>query len=99
MVSDFISLLLQAGGGAVVEIADDFQTERIGIYITIARLALQVASLGLLLVGCVDFVGSCKKGKGAGLSGFENHERVRGWRLFKVFLGGELPSFWKSWVW
>ncbi|KAN0122045.1 RTA1 domain containing protein [Hyaloscypha variabilis] len=90
MVSDFISLLLQAGGGAVVEIADDFQTERVGIHITIAGLSLQVASLGLLLVGCVDFVGSCRKGKGARLSGFETHERVRGGRLFKVFLGGLL---------
>ncbi|KAE9381929.1 RTA1-domain-containing protein [Stipitochalara longipes BDJ] len=90
MVSDFISLLLQAGGGAVVEIANDVQVERIGIHITIAGLSLQVASLGLLLVGCMDFVRSCRRTKGEGLSMVETHERIRGRRLFRVFLGGLL---------
>jgi hypothetical protein len=40
MVSDFISLLLQAGGGAVVEIANDFTVEHIGIHLTIGGLSL-----------------------------------------------------------
>ncbi|KAF4627221.1 hypothetical protein G7Y89_g10936 [Cudoniella acicularis] len=55
MVSDFISLLLQAGGGAVVEIADDFSVEHVGIRIMVAGLSLQVVSLGVLLALCVDF--------------------------------------------
>lgn len=89
MLSDFISLLLQAGGGAVVEIANDVQVERIGIHSTIAGLSLQVASLALLLVGCVDFSRRCRRGKGEGLSRVETHQRIRGRGLFKVFLGGE----------
>jgi hypothetical protein len=93
MVSDFISLLLQAGGGAVVEIANDFTVERIGIHLTIAGLSLQVASLAVLLVGCVDFVRGCR-GKGRVLSGVESHERIRGAILFKVFLGGKLMDAW-----
>jgi hypothetical protein len=93
MVSDFISLLLQAGGGAVVEIANDFTVERIGIHLTIAGLSLQVASLGVLLVGCVDFVRRCR-GKGRVLSGVESHKRIRGAILFEVFLGGKLMDAW-----
>lgn len=93
MVSDFISLLLQAGGGAVVEIANDLTVERIGIHLTIAGLSLQVASLGVLLVGCVDFVRRCR-GNGRVLSGVESHERIRRAILFKIFLGGKLMDAW-----
>ena len=88
MVSDFISLLLQAGGGAVVEIANDATVEHIGIHLTIAGLSLQVASLGLLLVLCADFGRRCVR-KGKDLSVEAAQERIRGARLFKWFLGGE----------
>ena len=73
----------------MVEIANDFQVERIGIHITIAGLSLQVASLALLFLGCVDFVRRCRRKKGEGLSRGEIHERIRRGRLFKLFLGGE----------
>jgi hypothetical protein len=86
MVSDFISLLLQAGGGAVVEIANDFTVEHIGIHLTIAGLSLQVASLGFLLVLCADFGRRCMRGKD--LSSVQAYERIRGASLFKWFLGG-----------
>jgi len=86
MLSDFLSLLLQAGGGAVVEIANDVQTERVGIHLMAAGLGLQVASLGLLLVGVGEFL---RRVKGQALSVLESHAKVRGSRLFRVFLGGE----------
>jgi hypothetical protein len=89
MVSDFFSLLLQAGGGAVVEIANDVATERIGIHLTVAGLGLQVASLGLLLLGCAGFVRRCS-GMGKVLSSVEAHQKIRRKRLFRSFLGGEL---------
>ncbi len=80
MVSNFISLLLQAGGGTVVEIANYYTVEHMGIYLTIAGLTLQVASLGLLLVLCADFGRQCVKGKD--LSTVEAHERIRSALLF-----------------
>jgi hypothetical protein len=86
MVSDFISLLLQAGGGAVVEIANDFNVEDIGIHLTVAGLSLQVASLGFLLVLCADFGRRCVMSKQ--LSSVEAYKRIRGTLLFKWFLGG-----------
>jgi RTA1 like protein len=90
MVSDFISLLLQAGGGAVVEIANDQAVENIGIHLTVAGLSLQVASLALLLCLCADFARRCvKMQKGSGLSSEAAHERIRGARFFRWFLGGE----------
>jgi hypothetical protein len=88
MVSDFISLLLQAGGGAVVEIATDFSVEHIGIHLTIAGLALQVASLGVFLVLCADFTIKCLRNN-KHLSSSQSHKRIRGAVLFKSFLGGE----------
>jgi hypothetical protein len=88
MVSDFLSLLLQAGGGAVVEIANDVQVENIGIHLTVAGLSLQVASLGILLLLCVDFGARCVK-KERKLSGEAIHERIRRAGLFKAFLGGK----------
>jgi hypothetical protein len=89
MVSDFLSLLMQAGGGAVVEIANDFQVENIGIHLTVAGLSLQVASLGILLLLCVDFGARCMR-KGRKFSGEAAHERIRRAGLFKAFLGGWL---------
>ena len=89
MVSDFLSLLMQAGGGAVVEIANDQAVENIGIHLTIAGLSLQVASLALLLGLCADFVWRCVRvGKGE-LSSEVTHERIRSAGLFRLFLGGE----------
>jgi RTA1 like protein len=91
MVSDFFSLLLQAGGGAVVEIANDMATERVGIRLTVAGLGLQVASLGLLLLGCADFGRRCQ-GKGSMLSAVDAHGKIRTTKMFKVLLGGKLIS-------
>jgi hypothetical protein len=92
MVSDFISLLLQAGGGAVVEIANDFSVEHIGIHLTIAGLALQVASLFVFLLLSMEFGVKCLRNKKR-LSNSPAHERIRRAVLFKAFLGGELRVF------
>ena len=88
MVSDFISLLLQAGGGAVVEIATDFSFEDIGIHLMVAGLSLQVASLCIFAVICADFAINCVRNNKK-LSNFQYHERIRGAVLFKSLLWGE----------
>jgi hypothetical protein len=89
MVSDFISLLLQAGGGAVVEIANDSFVEHIGIHLMVAGLSLQVTSICIFLLLCADFAVKCLRNKKS-LSSSQSHERIRGAALFKSFLGGEL---------
>ncbi|KUL87018.1 hypothetical protein ZTR_05693 [Talaromyces verruculosus] len=52
---DFISLLLQAIGGAIASIATDYSTTQLGIHIMIGGLSFQVFSLVLFIVLCGDF--------------------------------------------
>ncbi|GIK00908.1 hypothetical protein Aspvir_004938 [Aspergillus viridinutans] len=57
VVCDFLSLVLQAAGGAITSTADHDQQDlrQTGINIMIAGLASQVASLGVFLCLCADF--------------------------------------------
>jgi hypothetical protein len=57
VLCDFLSLVLQAAGGAITSTADDDQEDlrQTGINIMIAGLASQVASLGVFLCLCADF--------------------------------------------
>jgi len=82
---DFISLLLQALGGAIASKADTKTLEDTGINIMIAGLAFQVASMALFMV----FAGEVgwriiKSGKTKG-------EDTTGTTLFKRFLIGKPP--------
>ncbi|KAK9240692.1 RTA1 like protein-domain-containing protein [Lipomyces kononenkoae] len=52
---DFISLLLQAIGGAIASTANDYNTTQMGINIMIGGLSFQVFSLTLFVVLCGDF--------------------------------------------
>lgn len=52
---DFLSMLLQACGGAITALADDYTTEHTGIHIMIVRLLLQIASLLLFIGICAVF--------------------------------------------
>lgn len=56
MVSDFISLVLQAAGGALSSTADDKKSSDHGRYIMIAGLAWQVLSLGIFMLVWADFL-------------------------------------------
>ena len=59
IISDFVSLLLQAGGGAIAVIADNFSFEYVGIHLMLAGLALQVLSLTIVLALGADFARVC----------------------------------------
>jgi hypothetical protein len=56
MFSDFISLLLQAVGGAIASVANDENTGNTGRYIMIAGLAFQVLSLAIFMLLWIDFI-------------------------------------------
>jgi hypothetical protein len=81
---DFISLLLQAIGGATASMADTKTIETTGINIMIAGLAFQVASMALFM-GLAGEVGwrIIKAGK-------DKTGEVTGSALFKRFLIGKL---------
>jgi hypothetical protein len=57
VICDFLSLVLQAAGGAITSTAghDQQNLRQTGINIMIAGLASQVASLGVFLCLCADF--------------------------------------------
>ncbi|OCL07362.1 RTA1-domain-containing protein [Glonium stellatum] len=61
IICDFVSLVLQAGGGAIVEIATNYSFEHVGIDIVMAGLGFQVASLVLFLGLCAGFWMACIK--------------------------------------
>ncbi|KAK1752590.1 RTA1 like protein-domain-containing protein [Echria macrotheca] len=58
---DFISLLFQAGGGAIVSIADDADFARIGLRLMQTGLSFQVASLLVFVALCGFFALSCRR--------------------------------------
>ena len=82
MVSDFLSLLLQAIGGAIADTADEKDLSRIGIDIMIAGLFLQAVSLFAFIIVFADFSWRCHKGV---LNMDPENQRVRRSLLFKVF--------------
>lgn len=55
--SDLLSLILQAAGGAITSIAadDEPNVRQTGINVMLAGLALQVVSLILFIILCIDF--------------------------------------------
>lgn len=63
MTCDFMSLLLQAVGGAIADTADSASNlQQIGIDIMIAGLVLQVIGLTIFLIVCTDFAWRCRRG-------------------------------------
>jgi len=86
ILSNFLSLLLQTGGGAIAVIADNFSFEDIGIHLMLAGLALQVASLVVILILAGDFALRCWRRR---WDWDEKFEIVRDRRYFNGFLFGE----------
>jgi len=85
---DFISLLLQAAGGAIASGANTPSQDQMGINIMIGGLSTQVASLVLFLALCVEFAFRCYQQ----VSEWDPaYSTLRGSLKFKAFLGGKNP--------
>ncbi|RDW82713.1 hypothetical protein BP6252_03825 [Coleophoma cylindrospora] len=83
---DFISLLLQAVGGAIASTANTHSGTNTGKNIMLAGLIFQVASLGLFGLCCAEFawrVRSAKEGRN------ERYADLTRSTLFKCFLCGK----------
>ncbi|TKA82882.1 hypothetical protein B0A55_01174 [Friedmanniomyces simplex] len=87
MVSDFLSLLLQAVGGAIADTAITKSTSQIGIDIMIAGLVLQAISLAAFLSFVADFAWRCHRGV---VNQDPDSQRTRGRMLFKASMAGLL---------
>ena len=85
MTSDFLSLLLQAIGGAIADTSDAKSSEQTGINIMIAGLVLQAISLAVFLAVVADFALSCRKGV---LSQDQRQRKTRSRAIFKAFMAG-----------
>ncbi|KAH8816921.1 putative RTA1 domain protein [Xylogone sp. PMI_703] len=55
MTGDFISLVLQAAGGALADTADTEADKNTGVHIMVAGLAFQVFSIGVFITVAADF--------------------------------------------
>jgi hypothetical protein len=82
MTSDFLSLLLQAIGGALADTANTHKNAQVGIDIMIAGLLLQAVSLAVFVLVFADFRWSCRKGV---LDMNPEKQRIRSSGLFKAF--------------
>ncbi|KAL9117753.1 MAG: hypothetical protein Q9187_005708 [Circinaria calcarea] len=90
MTFDFLSLLLQAIGGAIASTAETESDIDIGIDIMIAGLSWQVVSLVLFIALCSEFAWRVYKRTGGLEPAFESLRRTRG---FKAFLLGLATIF------
>jgi len=89
MVSDFLSLLLQAIGGAIADTANTTSGRNTGADIMVAGLVLQAVSLAVFLVVVADYAWSCRKG----ILNMQPEKQVaRNRMLFKLFMAGLLLS-------
>ncbi|KAK3991202.1 RTA1 like protein-domain-containing protein [Cladorrhinum sp. PSN332] len=102
---DFISLVLQAVGGAFASMAEDKETLDLGTNIMIAGLVWQVFTLVMFVVCCVDFalrVQRRKKqlGEEAALDKSRAALTIRSSKMFKGFLWAlgisTLAILWRS---
>ncbi|KAK5114903.1 hypothetical protein LTR62_002062 [Meristemomyces frigidus] len=83
MTSDFLSLILQAIGGAIADTANNHTDSRRGIDIMIAGLFLQAFSLALFLILIADFAWCCRRGV---LNQEPEKVHTRRRMLFKAFM-------------
>jgi hypothetical protein len=60
---DIVSLILQAVGGAIADLATTKESQDLGVHIMVGGLSFQVASLLLFALLCADFAWSLKKHK------------------------------------
>lgn len=87
VLNDFISLLLQAAGGAIASIADGGSgLQDTGINIMIAGLAYQVVSLGIFMAAMAYFAFKVSRANSRGSAFSTQFARVRSLPKFKFFL-------------
>lgn len=84
MTCDFISLLLQAAGGAIAASGDDKKSTDLGVNIMIAGLVFQVVSLLLFIGLCADFAWRVRNAGTMALN--RRFVELRGSAKFKAFL-------------
>ncbi|QDS69674.1 hypothetical protein FKW77_009595 [Venturia effusa] len=84
MSCDFISLLLQAAGGAIAASSDTAKDIDLGVNIMIAGLSFQVVSLLLFIGLCCDFAWRVRKAAELELN--ERFAALRYSRRFRAFL-------------
>ena len=92
---DFISLLLQAAGGAIASIANDKKTSDLGVNVMIAGLAFQVFSIIVFSALCADFgfrVWKAGMHRPAGFESYMPGQAMRGTRRVNFFVYG-MPIF------
>ena len=82
MASDFLSLVLQAVGGAIADTASTHSFRQVGVDIMIAGLFLQALSLAVFLLVFVDFSWRCRSGT---LDASPAKQQIRQSGMFKVF--------------
>ena len=85
---DFISLVLQATGGALAASADTKSAQETGVNVMIAGLVFQVASIGLFIVLSLNFLHRVKRA--SSLNKDPQFERVRASSYFVFFQFGML---------
>ncbi|KAI5206639.1 hypothetical protein AUEXF2481DRAFT_113182 [Aureobasidium subglaciale EXF-2481] len=87
MVCDFLSLLLQAVGGALAATQDDTNPSDTGVNIMIAGLAFQVVSLTIFIALSLEFVFRARKARESDLNfEFFNLRKRTMFRLFPYAL-------------
>lgn len=94
MSCDFISLLLQAAGGAIAASSDTVKDTDLGVNIMIAGLSFQVVSLVLFIGLCCDFAWRVRKTGERGLN--ERFGVLRESTKFRAFLICELNPFFET---
>jgi hypothetical protein len=85
MTSDFLSLVLQAAGGAIAETAEEDDLAQSGIDVMIAGLLLQAISLFVFSAVWIHFQFSRKRGV---LDQTPERISARGRSIFKIFQAG-----------
>ena len=87
IICDFISLCLQAAGGALASLADTPSQGQTGVNIMIAGLSTQVASTFAFVCLCVQLAWAVRRNP---FKVNQNSGALRYSRLFRYFLHGEL---------
>lgn len=90
---DFISLLLQATGGAIASTADDQEGSDLGVNILIAGLAVQVVVTSVFLAACLHLMWAIRKYPHKVISETSAFRKTFAFRFFLYGKPGPPPSF------
>lgn len=85
--SDFLSLVLQAAGGAIASTANTHATSQVGINLMIAGLSTQVVSMTVFVLVCMQLAWAVRKHPERVSTEYEEMRRSRRFRLFLWSIG------------